>query len=70
MGPIPEKRPMLKPLTKTTPRLPLPHPAVVMNLSVGSVEMLRVAFVRMGQFLVDGGAGELFQFVNLRISIV
>ena len=61
---------MLKPLTKTTPRLPLPHPAVVMNVSVGSPEMLRVALVSVGQLTVDGGAGELFQFVKLLMPIV
>ena len=61
---------MLKPLTKTTPRLPSPHPVVVMNVSVGSVEMLSVAFVSVGQLTVDGGAGELFQLFKLQIAIV
>jgi hypothetical protein len=56
---------MLNPLTKTTPRLPSPHPTVVMNVSVGSPEMLRVALVSVGLLVVDGGAGELFQFVKL-----
>lgn len=60
---------MLNPLTKTTPRLPSPHPTVVMNVSVGSPEMLRVALVSVGLLAVDGGAGELFQFVKLEMPI-
>ena len=68
VGPIPENRPMLNPLTKTTPRLPFPQPTVVMNVSVGSVERLKVAFVNVGVMTVVGGAGELFQLVKLKIT--
>ena len=65
MGPIPEKRPMLKPLTKTTPRLPSPQPVVVIKVSVGSLAIVNVALVNVGQMTPDAGAGELFQFVKL-----
>ena len=42
-----------------------------MNVSVGSVEMLSVAFVSVGLLTaVDGGAGELFQLFKLQIAIV
>lgn len=67
VGPIPDQRPMLKSLTKTTPRLPSPQLVVVIYVSVGSLERLNVALVKVGQMAVDSGAGELFQFDKLII---
>lgn len=63
VGPIPDQRPMLKPFTKTTPRLPSPQLVVEINVSVGSLERLSVALVKVGQ--LTAGAGELFQFDKL-----
>ena len=63
VGPIPEKRPKLNPFRKTTPRLPLPQSTVVIKVSVGSLAMVKVAFVKVGVEI--DGAGELFQLFKL-----
>ena len=55
----------MKPLTKTTPRFPLPQSAVWMNVSVGVVEMVKTALVIVGMETEAEGAGELFQLVKL-----
>ena len=64
--PIPEKRPILNPFTNTTPRLPLPQSIVVMKVSVGSLSIVRVAFVKVGVEI--DGAGEVFQFFKLLVN--
>lgn len=65
VGPMTEKRPILKPLTKTTPRFPVPNSPALRKVSVGVPEMVRMDRVRVGVTTDGDGAGELFQPVKL-----
>ena len=70
VGPIPEKRPILKPLTKTTPRLSAPNSPALRKVSVGVPEMVKTDRVRVGVTSEEAGAGELFHPVKLLINAI
>ena len=55
----------MKPLTKTTPRLPVPKLLVSIKVSVGVPEIVKTDRVRVGVTTEASGAGELVQPVKL-----